>query len=88
MAYGDLPQGVAKRKSRNLRTLNNQHFHSPLCILWITEERSSSMRTGSFPSNLERFGEHEHSRSHGSAGAPRGSGDGDGQAEPPSSYLT
>lgn len=23
-------------KSRNLRTLNNQHFHSSLCILWIT----------------------------------------------------
>jgi hypothetical protein len=34
MASSDSPQGVEKRKSRNLRTLNNQHFHSTLCILW------------------------------------------------------
>src|SRR5690349_11954167 len=29
-------KGAAERKCRNLRTLNNQHFHSPLCILWIS----------------------------------------------------
>ena len=28
-------------KCRNLRTLNNQHFHSTLCILWITRRGSS-----------------------------------------------
>jgi hypothetical protein len=36
MASPDTAQGVAKRKCRNLRTLNNQHFHSTLCILWIS----------------------------------------------------
>src|SRR5437660_7330109 len=29
-------KGAGRRKCRNLRTLNNQHFHSTLCILWIT----------------------------------------------------
>src|SRR2546423_1834247 len=29
-------KGVGERKTRNLRSLNNQHFHSPLCILWIS----------------------------------------------------
>src|SRR5947208_6138058 len=29
-------KGWKGEKSRNLRTLNNQHFHSTLCILWIT----------------------------------------------------
>jgi hypothetical protein len=29
-------KGASKRKCRNLRTLNNQHFHSTLCILWIS----------------------------------------------------
>jgi hypothetical protein len=46
MAYRDTPQGVAKRKCRNLRTLNNQHFHSTLCILWITPSVRSSAQEG------------------------------------------
>src|SRR2546421_12947859 len=29
-------KGSQPGKCRNLRTLNNQHFHSTLCILWIT----------------------------------------------------
>jgi hypothetical protein len=43
---GTRRKGVAERKCRNLRTLNNQHFHSTLCILWISGE-SPSPRTAS-----------------------------------------
>jgi hypothetical protein len=52
MAYRDTPQGVAKRKCRNLRTLNNQHFHSTLCILWITPSVCSSAQEGGKQSTL------------------------------------
>ena len=33
-------QGFDKRKTRNLRILNNQHFPSPVCNLWITPSAS------------------------------------------------
>jgi hypothetical protein len=47
-------KGAAERKCRNLRTLNNQHFHSPLCILWITQAgpRAGSARAGSQSTHL------------------------------------
>ena len=31
-------KGVESRKVRSLRILNNQHFHSALCNLWITPD--------------------------------------------------
>src|SRR4029077_9331420 len=40
-------KGPRSRKTRNLRTLNNQHFHSPLCILWITGLRVGERRRAS-----------------------------------------
>src|SRR6266702_4217081 len=36
-------KGARGRKDRYLRTLNNQHFHSPLCILWITHAPAASV---------------------------------------------
>ena len=44
---GTCRKGAVKRKYRNLRTLNNQHFHSPLCILWITGLRVGERRRAS-----------------------------------------
>jgi hypothetical protein len=29
-------QACRNRKTRNLRSLNNQHFHSAVCNVWIT----------------------------------------------------
>jgi len=37
-------QVVRRRKIRTLRTLNNQHFHSALCNLWITPARGGTRR--------------------------------------------
>src|SRR5205814_5005339 len=39
-------KGVARGKSRSLRILNNQHFHSDPCSLWITADHDpSTVRT-------------------------------------------
>jgi hypothetical protein len=59
-ASGNLwaPQAAIKgwetRKTRNLRILNNQHFHSPLCNLWKTSsarERSLEGDDGASPTS-------------------------------------
>ena len=39
-------KGALARKCRNLRTLNNQHFHSTLCILWKTRLEQRRLRDG------------------------------------------
>src|SRR5712691_9818214 len=39
-------KGATHRKNRILRILNNQHFHSALCNLWITRiQAPSTLRT-------------------------------------------
>src|SRR5437660_10127369 len=39
-------KGGQRGKTRNLRSLNSQHFHSPLCILWITPSDGLGPREG------------------------------------------
>jgi len=63
-------KGLQVENVRILRILNNQHFHSELCNLWITRSSPSSDREGDEPDGDHR--QEGHRKERDAAASPAG----------------